>query len=80
MDIEATSKQKLLTISEQMNVNLEIRKLWQDGNNPGFHFMFYGLLQDSPLLKIEIVGSYYFGIRKNKEVEEIDIFPFINGI
>ena len=46
-----------------------------DASERGFYCRFYGRLTDTPLLKIEIVGSLYHG-QKN---EEIEIFPFVNG-
>ena len=78
MDVERTANEKLRELCANMGVDLEIRKLWPDEYGPGFYFRFYGVLQQTPLLKIEIVGSYYFGIRDGKESEEVDIFPFIN--
>lgn len=79
METDNISKQKVKELSAKLGIPLEIKKIWDDEDNPGFYFRFYGLLCDKPLLKIEVVGSYYFGIRKGSETEEIDVFPFITG-
>lgn len=81
MDIKKKAHNKLKEISEDLGAVLEIRKLWSDEYSElGFYFRFYGLIHDTRHLKIEVVGSYWYGVRNGEENEEIDIFPFINGM
>ncbi|WP_431686130.1 hypothetical protein [Hahella sp. NBU794] len=79
MEIELTAKEKLNELSERLGCKLEIRKFWADEFNPGFYFRFYGLVSDAIFMKVEVAGSYYFGLRNGEKIEEIDIFPFDNG-
>jgi hypothetical protein len=79
MDIDKTAKQKLKALSACFGIDLEIKTIWEDEYAQGFYFRFYGLVCHSPLLKVEIAGSYSFRIKNNDEEEEIDIFPFINN-
>lgn len=70
---------RLELLSQRIGAKLEIRKIWPEETGQGFYFRFHGHVHDSELLNIEVVGSYYYGIRNGQEVEEIDLFPFING-
>ena len=79
MNIEEKAKELLQKLSKEVGCNLEIKKIWPEGENNGFYCRFYGILKETDLLKIEVAGSLCHRLFEGELNEEVDLFIFLNG-
>lgn len=63
-------------LAAELRVPLQIKRHWENDSGPGHYCRVHGVMHESPLLTVELVGSLAIGTR----ADEMDLFILVNGV
>lgn len=79
MDIPATIRDRLASLSAECGVPLQVFRYWENEYRPGWYCRFRGTALKSDLLVIELAGTLVVELDEGR-FDEVDLFVFVNGI
>lgn len=63
-------------LATELSVSLRIERHWENEFGSGHYCRVHGVVHDSPVLRVELVGS----LAIETKADEIDLFILVNGV
>lgn len=78
MEIPAILHERIISLSNEIDVRLEVTRFWADEFRPGWYCRFWGQLHESSAFAVHVAGSLAVDLSGDRR-DEIDLFLFVNG-
>jgi len=76
MNIPQIVVERVDQLATELMVPLRIERHWENEFGPGHYCRVHGIVQNSPVLRVELVGSLAIGTK----ADEDDLFILVNGV